>query len=316
MLETAITDAGQSIPLVHSHEANTTQGLRTGVLTRVTRGIYAPTAQWSRLAPWERYGARVRAASLRHPDAVLFLESAAALHRLPIFGEPADVHVLTDAAGRSRASGGILAHTTTSPRTIELIDGVQVCGLADTVVDVARSRHPAVALAVADAALRRDSMLTVEQLTAINESRPSSRGRRRARWVIGRATSMAESPLESIDRAVIEWLGYPDPELQVWIGKDRVDKWWPATRIAGESDGDLKYGGSPSEGNEELRRRHRRDARLFAEGVRAVPHWGWAEVVAVDPLDAILRSAGVRSTQPRNSTPLFTLARALNPRPR
>ena len=313
MSELARVVSGESIPLFRPGDTNATRGTRSGMLTRVTRGVYTPSAEWSKLAPWERYRARVRAASLRHPDAVLFLESAASAHGLPLFGDPVDVHVLGGSEHRSRKSGGVIAHTTTAPRALEAIGGVLVCGLADTVVDFARARHPAIALAVADAALRRDTGLTVEQLVALNESRGTSRGRRRARWVLHRASPFAESPLESVDRAVIEWLGFPDPELQVWIGTDRVDKWWPGSRIAGESDGDLKYGGPVGQGNDELRRRHRRDARLFERGVAAVPHWGWAETLAVDPLHAILRSAGLRAIHPHNAVPLFSLQRAVSP---
>ncbi|WP_404433650.1 hypothetical protein LG299_03825 [Microbacterium lacus] len=316
MTDIAPSLCGATIPLVRAGNIHTTRETRTGALTRVTRGIYVATRMWAPLAPWERYRVRVQAAGMKHPDAVFHLESAASLHGLPIFGDPVRVHVLGDVGARARESGGVITHTTTQARGYESVGGMLACSLADTVVDIARARHPAVALAVADAALRQDPALTVEQLVAMNESRRSSRGRRRARWALHRATPLAESPLESIDRAVIEWLGFADPELQVWIGHDRVDKWWPEVQVAGESDGDLKYGGPAEQGNSALRDRHRRDARMFEHGVRAVPHWGWAEAVAVDPLEAILRSAGLRQELPRDAAPLFSLARALNPRPR
>lgn len=307
--------SGNAIPLIHAHDIHGTRALRSGAFIRVTRGVYAAAGQWAVLPPWEKYRVRVRAAGLKHPDGVYFLESAAAAHGLPIFGDPVDVHVLDGSLARSRESGGVIVHTTTDERSIQSIDGMLVPDLADTVVDIARARHPAIGLAVADAALRRDPTLTVEQLMALNESRSSSRGRRRARWALHRATSLAESPLESVDRAVIEWLGFPDPQLQVWIGADRVDKWWPAFRIAGEGDGDLKYGGTREQSRQALRERHERDARLFGNGAAAVPHWGWSETLAVEPLHAILRSAGLPVVQTRDTPLLFSLRRAMNHHP-
>lgn len=284
-------------------------------MVRLTRGVYAPTAPWAALAPWEKYHARVRAAWWRHPEDPLFLESAASVHGLPVFGDPVDVHALGDESRRSRRSGAVVLHTSSEDRLIQCIDGMLVCSVADTVVDIARSRHPAVALAVADAALRSDPHLSVEQFTALNESRASSRGRRRARWALDRATALAESPLESIDRAVIEWLGFPDPELQVWIGQDRVDKWWPAQCIAGEGDGDLKYDDGEGGVRTTLRERHVRDARLFRSGARAVPHWSWSEVIAPDALAAILTSAGLPLVREPDTAALYSLRRSLGSRP-
>ncbi|WP_454119151.1 hypothetical protein [Microbacterium lacticum] len=52
-------------------------------------------------------------------------------------------------------------------------------------------------------------------------------------WVIARASPVPESTLENLSLAVIEWLGFPAPELQRWFrgqavgDDDRVDMWWP-----------------------------------------------------------------------------------------
>ncbi|MFJ6652019.1 hypothetical protein ACIQLJ_04375 [Microbacterium sp. NPDC091313] len=179
-------------------------------------------------------------------------------------------------------------------------------------MDIARARHHAVGLAVADAALRMDPALRVEHLVAVNESRASSRGRRHARWALVRATSASESVLESVDRAVLEWLGFPEPHLQVWVGGDRVDKYWRHYRIAGEADGDLKYDGRFGDPREAMRARHARDARLIAAGVSAVPHWGWSETIAADPLAALLLSAGLPLVRPREHAPLQSLRRLMS----
>ncbi|GAA2068214.1 hypothetical protein [Microbacterium hatanonis] len=307
------------IPTAEVRDAS--RGVRSGELTRVFRGVYALTDEWNALAPWDRYAARVHAAALRHPDSVFCLESASVLHGLPVFGDPGTVHVLRDDSSTSRVSGGVLVHTTSEHRSMDTAGGMLRTTVRDTVIDLARSRHNAVALAVGDAALRQDTRIATASLVGENESRASSRGRLRARWVLDRVSPSAESPLESVDRAVLEWLGFPRPDLQVRLGDeasagDRVDKWWPEMRIAGEGDGDLKYDGRFGEHNTVMRERHARDARLFERGARAVVHWGWAEAIAATPLRAMLLSAGLPLVGPEDTAQLFSLRRALQPSPR
>jgi hypothetical protein len=287
--------------------------LERGDIVRVARGIYAPAVAWRALAPWQRYLARIHATSLVHPDAIYCHESAAVLHGLPISGEPPEVHALLDGDGTSRVVGGVRWHTAVRQRMVEEVDGLLAVSRVDTVVDLARERHPASALLVADAALRGDARLTREMLAGVNESRPSSRGRRAARWVVDRASPVPESPLESLSRAVVEWLGFPAPELQKEFadGQERVDLWWPQSRVAGEADGDLKYDGRFGDPIAALRARRLRDARLRAHGVRAIAHWTWGDAVHAEPLRDVLRDAGLRPLAPPTPAPLHTLRRAL-----
>ncbi|WP_438352557.1 type IV toxin-antitoxin system AbiEi family antitoxin domain-containing protein [Microbacterium sp. CJ88] len=311
-----LIDSGRQSPIAlipaRTHR-NAARSTRSGDLARVLRGVYADAAEWGALTPWDRYLARVHAALIHYPDAAVCLESAAVVRGLPIFGDPRTVHLLIDDGRPSRNVGEIQLHSTRSNRGQEWIDGIRVTALDDTVVDIARLRHHAVGLAVADAALRIDLDLTREAFLEENASRASSRGRVHARWALERADAAPESPLESIDRAVIGWLGFPEPELQVTIGPDRVDKWWPTYAVAGEGDGDLKYDGRFGDPQQAMRRRHERDARLFRHGARSVPHWGWAEAVAVEPLAAILRSAGLPVERARDHAELFSLRRTLGP---
>ena len=165
-----------------------------GRLIRVRRGIVTPARLWSALKPWERYTARVHAVSMTQPGAVFCLESAAAAIGLPVFGEPRDIHVLDTPGSTSRLSGGVRLHTTAGDRVITDVGGVLVTSVRDTAIDIARHRHGALALAVADRALRFDPNLTVEVLVVHNESRISKRGRRLARWPLHRATPLAEYP--------------------------------------------------------------------------------------------------------------------------
>lgn len=132
---------------------------------------------------------------------------------------------------------------------------------------------------VVNSVLRRHPELTTDTLRDINDGLGSSRGRSIARWVLDRATGVTESSLEDLSLAVIEWLGFPLPELQHWFRGStprddlRSDFWWPRTRTAGEADGDLKYAGEPDEVARSLRDRRRRDAELRRRGARAVAHW-------------------------------------------
>ena len=111
---------------------------------------------------------------------------------------------------------------------------------------------------------------------------------------------------------MIEWLGFPAAESQVWIGDDRVDLFWRRWNVAGEADGDVKYSGAMGDAREALRARRTRDGRLIARGVAAVPHWSWADAIDAAPLRTALLSAGipiVRAPQPTFLATLPTAAR-------
>ncbi|MFT4135784.1 hypothetical protein [Microbacterium sp.] len=301
-----------------AQDAHAARAATRGEYVRVIRGVYAPRARWIELRPWERYLARVHAVALRDPDAVFCLASAAALRGLPVFLEPAEVHVLSRASSTSRAVSGVRTHVTAERRTIDEIDGMLVCGVADIVVDIARHRHNAIGLAVASAALRADADLSIAELRALNEDRCSARWRRHARWPLARATPVPESTLESVSLATIEWLGIEPPELQKWFRgpthNDRSDFWWKATRTAGEADGDLKYDGTYGDATEALRERRARDARLHAQGAAATVHWSWSEAIGGDALQAVLAAGGVHPAFPRDVRQLHSLRAALAPR--
>lgn len=290
-----------------------------GDLVKVRHGVYSPADLWRALAPWDRYLARVHAVALLHPDAVFSHDSAAALLGLPVFGDPHTVHVLADPTGAARLVAGIRVHTHAADRTIVEIGGLLMSGILDTAVDLARLRHRAIGLAMADAALRADAGASAHLLAALNEARASKRGRAIARWALSRATPLAESPLESISRAAIEWLGFPPPILQVTFRTpggvvDRSDMVWREVGLAGECDGDLKYDGRFGSPAALMARQSERDTRL-RQHLRAVSHWGWREVTAIAPLRGILTGEGLRPVAAEDTAALFSLRRALSPPP-
>jgi hypothetical protein len=237
---------------------------------------------------------------------------------MPVFGDPVTIHMLVPPSGAARLSGGVRTHRSSEDRVIVESGGIAMTSPADTAVDLARHRHSAIGLATADAALRLDPNLTDEALVAMNEARASSRGRANARWSLSRATPDTETALESVSCAVIEWLGFPKPELQETFvsesgERDRTDFLWREISLAGEADGDLKYDGRFGDPVAALRRQSERDARLRAS-LRAVAHWGWADATAVAPLRSLLTGMGLEAIAPENAAQLFTVRRLLAPR--
>ena len=286
---------------------------------QIRRGVYASAPLWKALAPWDRYLARVHAAAMIYPDAVFCLESAAVLLGMPVFGDPVIVHMLMGPTATARQISGVRVHKSRPERTIHEISGLGVTSPADTAVDLARHRHNAVGLAAADAAVRSDPTLTRDALLALNESRSSARGRRIARWPLSRCTALAETALESISRAAIEWLGFPAPELQVVFRSgtgeaDRSDCFWREASLAGEADGDIKYDGRFGDPRTILWKQRQRDTRLRRAHVREIAHWGWSDATGHEPLRDILTGAGLRPIGPEDSQQLASMKRLLAPR--
>lgn len=284
-----------------------------GRLVLVRPGVYAPAPAWRSLRAWDRYLARVHAVALTHPDAIFCLESAAALLGLPVFGEPPFVHVLSSTA-TSRESAGIRTHSTADAREIVDIGAILVTAPIEVAVDMARTRHAAIALAVADAVLRTEPTASVEQLVARNESRSSSRGRRRARWALHRADARAQSPLESVSRAIVEWLGFPLPELQVVVktpgGEYTLDMLWKDVRLGGETDGRVKYDGRYGDPAEVVWEEKRREDELRRH-LASLARWGWPELREPIALRRILIAGGLRPIGPMRTDELFSLRAAL-----
>ncbi|MDQ7880418.1 hypothetical protein Q9R08_20695 [Microbacterium sp. QXD-8] len=319
LLSVALPVHPAPVPLLrHADAPHPERGVARGELIRVRHGVYASTVLWREAAPWDRYLARVHAVALSHPDAVFCMESAAALLGMPIFGDPVVVHALVTGNEASRFSAGIRTHRSSEDRTIIEVGGLAMTSLHDTAVDLARLRHEAIGMAMSDAALRLDPQGTRDLLLGMNETRISSRGRNVARWSLARSTSQAETAIESVSRAVIEWLGFPAPELQVAFRassgeEDRADFVWRAADLVGEADGDLKYDGRYGDARTVLRRQSLRDTRLRMR-VRDVARWGWRDVTTFAPLRGILAGAGLQPIAPEQSVKLHRLKVLLAPR--
>lgn len=304
-------------PLVTAREIRELSLPRHG-LQRVRSGVYTTRDAWSSARPWERYRMRVAAFGLTSPGAVFCLESAAVLLGLPVFGEPRDIHVFDPERATSTRYGDVCVHTSTDPRTVVDTPGGASTSTLDTVVDLARVLPPAQALAVADAAAspfqqRAAPVVEPAAFRDLTDSRADRRGRARCRWVWARVDGRAESPFESVSRAVIEWLGFEEADLQCELAyeghRDRVDFLFASMGGIGEADGWSKYAlADGTAAGERLRAEKRREDRLRRAG-HAFARWEYDDAVAAWPLERILRAARIPQPRPHQRAFLSTLTR-------
>jgi hypothetical protein len=289
---------------------------RNRQLHRVRPGVFARASDWAVLAPWERYLARVHAVARTWADPVFCLESAAALQGMPVFGEPRLVHLLS-ADGSTWHEGDVAVHGLRDGRCAVHAEGIRLTTAAETTLDLCRVLPPAFALAVADAFLRsQPAGQPPIDLSARGRAQLNRRGLRQLDWVQVRATGVAESVGESVSRAVIEWLGCEEPELQAefrFEGRtDRADFFWRRRGIIGESDGYGKYDAA----HVAVARAHfidekRREDRL-RRNVGTVIRWDWKDTLHWRDLWAKLRAGGLVPVRPMNPAMLETLSE--NPR--
>jgi hypothetical protein len=304
------------LPLITAEEGRML-GIRlpSGDHIRIRAGVYADRSAYTKLPSWERYAVRVHAFVRSHPDAVLALESAAVVLGIPYFNEPKDIHVYDPDRPASRRFGDVVVHTSHDPRLVGEISGVRTTSPVDTTIDLIRVLPLAQGLAVADAAISpaQDGFTDLSTLGERSDSQQNTRGRARLRWVYGNADARAESPGESVSRAVIGWCGFERPELQHQFHydghHDRVDFLFPSKRVIGESDGWGKYAlADPAKAAQSLADEKRREDRLRRHG-HPFARWDLADAWRVAPLAQALHAAGVPVCRPREHAMLAALAR-------
>lgn len=302
------------VPLIERDEARMLGiALRPATHLRLRRGLHADRAAYRKLKPWERYAVRVHALIRARPNAVLCMESAAVLLGLPLFGEPRLLHVFDPDVQHSQSFGDVRVHTSADGRDVTFVGGTPVTSLLDTTTDLARVLAPAKALATVDSALSavQGGWLTLDELHQRCVSQQNSRGRARLRWTLEHADARAESPGESVSRAIIEWCGFEPPELQRefrYEGHlDRADFYFPGRRVIGESDGWGKYSlDEPEAAARLLAKEKRREDRLRRHG-HPVARWDLADAWKVQPMASALRAAGLSPQHPTQPAMLATL---------
>lgn len=307
-------------PLVHARDAREA-GMHLDLrdtAVRIRRGVYTSRARWESLAEWDRYLVRVHALALARPEVVFSHESAAALWGLPLFGHPHDLHIFDARRARSLRYGDVVAHTSVDGRSSTIVGGLHTTTISDTALDLIRCLPPAFALAVADAALRSHPHdVSLEALRSIAAGQKNARGRARIPWVLDRADARSESVGESVSRAVIEWCGFPAPELQrshvVGHRTYRSDFSWPDARLIGESDGWAKYGEEVAEVARAVRAEKARENALRRAGWTLV-RWDLAAALRGSDLRDALAGAGLRPVRRPDTARLHAIAH--NPRSR
>lgn len=287
---------------------------RTGTLERVARGAYRLPLESTQPAmerEAQHYLHLVLAASRRLHRPVFTGYSAAALYQLPIVGRwPRDVYVLGTGAHGSRRPG-IVTVAQRQPLEVVELDGRLLTSVEHTLIQLARVAPLGTALVATDAALRdlpygdREPLTTLERLTAAHEAlRPYHRSAR-VQAVLGRATFLADGPLESASRLVIEELGFATPVLQRVIslpvsGRDAyLDFYWEEQNVAGEADGHGKYlgeGGASTTASRIVAEKQREDE--IREQVAGLLRWDWQDMWRRRPLEQKLLRAGIPRVRP------------------
>lgn len=284
--------------LLDGRKASTVAGLH-----RVRRGTYVTESTWRGAKTRQRYEMLVRATvpALRR-EAPLAHESAAVLLGIPVIGPwPSRVHVLEKTAAGGRSSAVVVRHGTRQLPDLTTVDGIATTSPARTAVDLARTRSFASGIAAVDHVLAA-GLATAEQLEAELEAARRSPGLRRARLAVAHADERAESVGESLSRAQMIQLGIPVPVLQQRFYDDagfigRTDFWWPELGIAGEFDGEVKFGreihASDEDAREALWREKQREDRLRRQ-VNGIARWTWDVAMNRSALGRLLAQYGIR----------------------
>lgn len=281
-------------------------------LTRVRRGVYADRSGWIGLPWWEKYRLRVEAFRLVWPNAVLSHESAAIAHGLPLFTEPRFIHAVERDRAKTGGHGDLRKHELKYLQVIAETELGLATSLSDTAVDVVRNMNPAHALAVWDAALRRGA--SIDAMHRAVSLHANTRGTRTISWVAERAVAEAESPGESVSRALVEWLGFPQPELQAAFrtpeGSWRSDLYWKAERVIGEFDGYGKYSIAPDSPLDALKREKRREDSLRRSGFR-IARWEFEHLRNPSRLAEVLQRSGLALIRPPDTARLSAYVRTV-----
>lgn len=180
-----------------------------------------------------------------------------------------DLHVLNPRGRRLRSADGLVVHRRAgAPLTV--VADRPVTTPAWTAIEVARGLPRPRALATLDAALRSGTSGLADLRQALNRQ-AGRRGVVTVRELLGLASPLAESPMESEARLVMIDGGLPLPVLQYQVTDLqgytwRLDFAWPELRVGAEYDG-VDWHSGP----EAFLRDRRRSAALQDLGWVVVP---------------------------------------------
>ncbi len=276
--------------------------LERGTVVRLRRGVFAVAVRDDRI----RYQQRVAAALLTRPGNVASCESGLALLNcaLPTFGgtwNSQTVHLTGANAARVRSVSLVVVQRAVpehhrvetpwgpatspartavdlarvSPFRLALIAADECCALALAAeAGLAPSRGPALRHLVAGHYAEAGELMRAAAAEA-----PSRVGARRVEAVAASVDPAAESPGESLSRALLLQAGIPRPVVALPLRGDDgrhyvADLAWTQQRVLGEVDGYGKYAG----GRDTLIAEKRREDALRAAG------WGFVRWTVVEML--------------------------------
>lgn len=289
-------------------------------IRRVRRGIYAPKpVGGSRSSEGERdalrYLTEVRAAAETLTRPVFTSFSALALAGLPVFGRwPTEIYVMSGDRQGHRRSGVVSVAGSYGP-TLSTEASLVVTSLEFTLIQVCRTASLAAAVTAMDAALRVPrfgvgrARTTMAAVRAEHERLRPYRGSRRTDAVLARATSKADTPLETIGRLVIEELGFEEPALQheLWLPefgrRAFLDFYWRSVDAGAEADGRGKYlarSNVPEAVAASIIAEKDRENAIRRQ-LRAFDRWDWSETLRRTPLQHRLTTMGVPRTRRRRA---------------
>lgn len=285
---------------------------RRGDVVKVRPGAYVPSAQWRELTALQKYLVRVHAVGLGFRSPVFSHQSAAALHGLPQLESRLDrIHLLAMTPRGSGNRGDVTVHVGRGDPDIVERGGLRLTSVVRTVWDLARTLPHGEGLAIADAAIRPQSveagidgaggaLCTKSELLAAAGGLVSARGGWNAYLAVSEANALAGSVGESMARSVFLRLGAPRPTLQAAL-RDECgligygDFFWPEFDVAGEFDGKLKYGAdNPSGARSEtvVSREKVREDRI-RRVTTGFFRFGWADVMNPPRIAGLLRQVGI-----------------------
>lgn len=299
-----------SLRLVDSAMSDPRARFASGRLVRLRRGFYVPTSVWLEAPIQERFSMAVGAYARANPQAIFCGETALFLHGLPVVKAPPfiDVAIPSTAKLGVRPETFAIRGATDEARRAALLpppsvrrhqhalNDVVAVGefrtvpITSALVEVLATARFARALTAADGMLRpceEDALLRLPDIDSpIAVIRQRTR-RRRVEVIAGLARRGAESPGESVSRALMLLFGFLEPDLQRehrdphgLIG--RTDSAWDlGLEPVGEFDGWGKYFRSELTGCDDprdvIRREKRRENRLLVAG-HPVLRWDWADL--------------------------------------
>jgi very-short-patch-repair endonuclease len=239
-------------------EAAVEHRLRTGRLHRVFRGVYlvGHTAEGPRTRP-------AAALLATGEQAVLGRRTAGGLHLLTP-SQKGDIEIAVT-HGHRRTRSGISTYRTSIPsHHVWHGDGLRLTSPAWTVVDLA-SVLSARELGRAVNEGRGRGLLEFRELRAALTEAGPRRGTAALRALLEEAPPLTESEAEHRLDGLLRDAGL-EPDGQVPIGRFRLDRYFPAERVAIEMDGFAWH-----RSRERFLRDRRRWRRLAALGVQIVP---------------------------------------------